>query len=254
MKSAPYVLSVAGFDPSGGAGIAADLKVFDRFNTLGLGALSCLTDQTEYEFRHVRWEPISRTVSTLEMLGSAYPIAAAKIGLAKDFPTIKAYIETIRRVCDPKIPLVVDPISAPSAAPDSKEFTRRDRASACALLARNVILTPNIPEAELYFGPEDSLRSLCISSGGSIILKGGHGKGDYVIDRLYTPDGHCETFTSPRAIGSKHGTGCIFSAALTASLALGCTLHEAITRAQQHLYRYVGSATGGLGLHGGIPE
>lgn len=245
-----YVLSIAGFDPSGGAGISADLKVFDHLGALGLGALSCLTEQTENQFFRVCWEPLDSTISTIEMLGKRYPISAAKIGLAKDFSTIIRYIEAIRRATNPGIPIVVDPISAPTASEHPTDFLQSDREAAKSLLAPQIILTPNLPEAELYFGQETLLPSLCQSTGATIVLKGGHGENSDIVDRLYTSDGECQILKHPRAQGTKHGTGCIFSAVITASLALGCAMPKAIVRAQQYLYHYVNSHRGGLGLHG----
>jgi hydroxymethylpyrimidine/phosphomethylpyrimidine kinase len=241
----PVALTIAGSDPSGGAGIQADLKTFHQFDVYGEAAVTLITVQnTELVSRVVVLAP-DLVLEQIEAAISDIPPAAAKTGALGSAENVRAVSEMANAF---HFPLVVDPvmISKHGAALISEDAQAALKAT---LLPRAFLVTPNILEAEVL--TQMSIRSeremqaagekMLALGCRAVLIKGGHRNGE-PLDVLCTP-GDAVTYAG-RRIHTKHthGTGCTYSAAITALLALGFDLHEAIERAKTFIQRAIETA------------
>lgn len=243
----PYVLTIGGFDPCGGAGVLADIKTMEAHGVFGLAAITANTIQTEDTFTAVKAESPDFTTSQIDTLFSRYPIAACKIGLTVSFDQLSSIVTTLA-ARKANLPIVWDPILRATAGSenllDSTLFTPG------SLLPRLSLVTPNLPEFSTLF-PNAAPQQIANRYRCALLIKGGHAVSNapYVEDHLYTPDGSPTVFSVPRSSGSKHGTGCVLSSAIVAQLALGAPLPEAIRLAQQYVARFIASHPSRLGTH-----
>lgn len=253
----PYTLTIAGFDPSGGAGVLADCKAFETLDTQGLAVLTANTLQTEDRFVSPGFIGIAAVLEQLDLILRRYPIAAAKVGLAQDGNTLCALLTAIRTRY-PAIPIVVDPVLKPTATatqgakPQPTTHSLAAQYNPALWMGMATLVTPNLPEYEVLFGQENP-ANVANTYQTALLLKGGHSAeaSSVVTDRLYppTPQGQVYQFTQPRSALSKHGTGCVLSAAITAYLALGRGLPESCQLAQAYVARYIESDRSLLGRH-----
>lgn len=224
------LLSIAGFDPSGGAGVLADLNVFRDLGFHGAAALTGLTVQTTAAVLDV--EPVRDAFlqAQLEALASDLIFAGIKVGMA----ATAANLRTIGRFCAAHsgIPRVVDPVFRASSGRPLLDRKGRSMFLA-ALRGRATVVTPNLEEAGRLSGSTvtsieamvQAARSIAEELGFPCLVKGGHLRGE-AVNVLH--DGkRTYLFGRPRLTKDVHGTGCVFSAALTAYLARGKTLPAA---------------------------
>lgn len=234
----PVALTIAGSDPSGGAGIQADLKTFHQFGVYGESVVTLIAVQNTQGVRRVVCLDPALVADQIRAVLDDIPPAAAKIGALGN----RAIVETVASLGrDFQFPLVVDPvISTKNGVPllehDALEAFR-------TLLLPNVfLLTPNLDEASLLTGLEvrdpagmrRAAQALTALGPRAVLVKGGHLAGD-AIDVLFHAGAYTE-FAAPRiATRHTHGTGCTLSAAITASLASGCDLRAAVTQAKRYV-------------------
>jgi hydroxymethylpyrimidine/phosphomethylpyrimidine kinase len=245
----PITLTIAGSDSSGGAGVQADLKTFSALGVYGLSAVTCVV--AEIPGKVSRIEPLSPALvrEQIEVLAKSFPIAAIKTGLLCSAKIITTVVQAIarravaeRRRVDlgPKIPLVVDPVFVATTGdvllPDEAiEVCEKE------LFPRATLITPNLDEAARLLRAEipddqsmaEAAEKLAHKYGASVLLKGGHLAGEHAVDVLFA-GGQLTKFTAPfiRRVAT-HGTGCTYSAAITAGLASGLSLLDAIGRAKK---------------------
>ncbi|HWN64741.1 MAG TPA: bifunctional hydroxymethylpyrimidine kinase/phosphomethylpyrimidine kinase [Candidatus Binatus sp.] len=239
----PVALTIAGSDSSAGAGIQADLKTFSALGVYGLTAITCVVAETPGKVSRI--EPISAEIvrEQIAVLARNFPIAAAKTGLLCSREIVeavaRAIVDVLRKV-DSSIPLVVDPVTVATSgdmllAAEAMEIYERE------LFPIATLLTPNLDEAGKLIGePIRDLeamrkagRQLQQKYAVSILLKGGHLVRDDAIDLLFAGDKISE-FSAPFVRGvATHGTGCTYSAAITAALASGLSLEAAVRRAKK---------------------
>jgi hydroxymethylpyrimidine/phosphomethylpyrimidine kinase len=236
--SVPVALTIAGSDSSAGAGIQADLKTFGAFGVYGLTAITCVV--AEMPGRVSKIEPVSAELvrEQIEVLLRGFPVAAIKTGLLFSEKIITEIARTLRE--HRSIPLVIDPVMVATSGDallqdDAIQIYERDLFP----LAR--LLTPNLNEAARLTGQpigdlaamRDAGEILAKKYGVAVLLKGGHLAGDQAIDLLFV-DGNVIEFSAPFSRGiATHGTGCTYSAAITAGLANGLSLEEAVRRAKE---------------------
>jgi hydroxymethylpyrimidine/phosphomethylpyrimidine kinase len=243
----PVALTIAGSDPSGGAGIQADLKTFHQFGIYGEAAITLLTVQNTQKVSRVEIMPASLVIDQINAVLSDVPPAAAKTGALGSLEIVEAVAELAKSFA---FPLVVDPVmiskhGAQLISPEAEQALK-SKLLPCASL-----VTPNIPEAEALTGIRirderdmetagQYLRELGCKAA---LIKGGHLAGG-AVDVLSAP-GIVKRF-STRRIQTRHthGTGCTYAAAITAGLALGNPLHEAIRIAKQFLQAAIETAPG----------
>ncbi|MFT4184973.1 MAG: bifunctional hydroxymethylpyrimidine kinase/phosphomethylpyrimidine kinase [Rhizobium sp.] len=242
------VLSIAGSDPSGGAGIQADLKAFSARGVYGMAALTALTAQNTLGVSGVHAVPASFVAGQIKAIFADVRVDAVKIGMIANAEIAEAVADTLAPHRD--IPIVLDPVmiakggSSLLAADAVDVLTRR-------LLPLATLLTPNLPEAAaLLHKPEAADRDTMARQAQSllklgplaVLIKGGHLEGGESPDVLAGPAGL--TWFEADRIPTKntHGTGCTLSSALAAELAKGSTLTKAIATAKHYLAGAVAAA------------
>ena len=234
----PVALTIAGSDPSGGAGIQADLKTFHQFGVYGEAVITLLTVQNSVRVSRVEVMPPELVIEQLNAVLEDIPPAAAKTGALGSAAMVIAVAQAARSFA---FPLVVDPVMVskhglPLLPASAVEAIRGE------LLRHAALVTPNVPEAEALAempirGHADMRRAAArIHALGprAVLIKGGHLEGD-ATDLLF--DGaEYRDFPAPRVeTRHTHGTGCTYSAAITAGLASGLVLVEAVGRAKHYI-------------------
>jgi hydroxymethylpyrimidine/phosphomethylpyrimidine kinase len=238
----PVALTIAGSDPSGGAGIQADLKTFHQFGVYGEAVLTLITVQNTRSVTRVEVFPPSLVVEQLRAVIEDIPPGAAKTGALGGADVVAAIAVEARKFA---FTLVVDPVmiskhGAPLMAPEARTAVRD------LLLPVATLLTPNLHEAAALTGVpvEDkadmrvAAERLCSLGCKAVLVKGGHLPGS-AVDLLFT-GGEFYEFESERIeTRHTHGTGCTYSAAITAELAKGTELIEAVRSAKAYITRAI---------------
>jgi hydroxymethylpyrimidine/phosphomethylpyrimidine kinase len=243
VATVPVALTVAGSDCSAGAGIQADLKTFTALGVYGLTAVTCIV--AEVPGKVSRIEPVTARMvrEQLEVLLKNFRVGAIKTGLLCSAEIVCAVAETIQAGGNKtarSIPFVVDPVMIATSGDNLLE-PEAVEAYKNKLFPLATLITPNLDEAALLLGTtiidrkqmENAAKALAKKYRASILLKGGHLRGDIAIDSLFH-QGELTEFLAPFVRGVEtHGTGCTYSAAITAGLASGFSLEQAIKRAKK---------------------
>jgi len=241
------VLSIAGYDPSGGAGILADIKTFEQTGSYGCGVISAITYQNDFEFKGVKWLPLTEINNQFEALASRFNFQFAKIGLVQNIEMLKFCIEMLKKY-NPAIKIIWDPVMKATAGYD---FGNGFSFNAIKPILKDIyLITPNIHEMVKLLpatNAEDAAAELSMYC--NVLLKGGHKEGSQAVDVLYQKK-KTTGFVSEKIKGmDKRGTGCVLSSALTAYLDGGETLENACNKAKKYTLNYIKSSDSRLGLH-----
>lgn len=243
----PVALTIAGSDPSGGAGIQADLKTFHQFGVYGEAVITLLTVQNTVSLEYFESAPAVLVLHQLRAVLDDIPPTAAKTGALGNRAIVDAVSEAAE---DFHFPLVVDPVLVSQhgklLVTDDARQAIRDRLIPCASL-----LTPNLAEAAALTGLEvadidgmyRAARQLHDMGAKAVLVKGGHLEGD-AVDVLYTTGFTREFRASRIETRHTHGTGCTYSAAITAELARGALLEHAVAYAKAFITEAIRSAPG----------
>ena len=237
VQAVPVVLTIAGSDNSGGAGLQADLKTFTTLGVYGTTAVTCIVAEHPGRVLNITPVPPARVADQIRLVLEAFPVAAIKTGMLYSAEIIAAIEKTLAPVLARGVPLIIDPVMVASSG---KVLMKKDAIAALKkFAARATLLTPNRNEAALLWDqPITNLQTLSEAAlglaqqfrGPAILAKGGHLRNQMAVDVLAYPDGRVHEFAVPRIPGvDPHGTGCTYSAAITAGLAKGLTLTEAVT-------------------------
>ena len=240
----PYCLIIAGFDPTAGAGVLADVKTFESFGVYGMGIITSNTFQTDHEFIDVRWIDVNDILRQLELLMKKYNFKAMKIGLIKDFDALQQVIRLAKEL-SPDIKIVWDPILKSSSG---FKFHSEKSIELHFLKQNCTLITPNWDEFKILWNTDPAKFSTDKTTS-SILLKGGHRKDKTGCDILYSAGQSMEIPGNSFHGKSKHGTGCVLSAAITANLAKGANLLESCTIAKSYVERFILSNDSNLGYH-----
>ena len=238
----PVALTIAGSDSSAGAGIQADLKTFSALGVYGVTAVTCIV--AEIPGKVSRIEPVSAAIvrEQIEVLTN-FPIDAIKTGLLCSAEIISAVAKAIRgkgRLSAQRVPIVIDPVIVATSG-DMLLEPAAIEAYETELFPLASLITPNLDEAERLLRTEIRDRQAMHRAGKelerkfgtAILVKGGHLQGRDAVDVLFV-DGQVIEFSAPKTFGvATHGTGCTYSAAITAGIAAGLSLEAAITRAKK---------------------
>jgi hydroxymethylpyrimidine/phosphomethylpyrimidine kinase len=229
------VLTIAGSDSGGGAGIQADLRTFAAFGIHGTSAITAVTAQNTRGVTAIHPVPTDVVVAQIIAVLGDFRVGSIKIGMLATPAIARAVAAVLARY--PHIPVVLDPVMVATTGASlgrgnlAVSFRRHWFASAD-------LLTPNIPEAERLLdraiGTSAQMRKaagdLIAQGARAVLLKGWHLRGRGISDLLLTKDGE-HWFHHPRIRGEGHGTGCTLSAAIAAGLALGLAMEPAVERA-----------------------
>jgi hydroxymethylpyrimidine/phosphomethylpyrimidine kinase len=241
------VASVAGSDPTGGAGIQGDLKTFAAHRVLGTAVVTAITVQNHAGVREIHAVPPATVVAQLDALFDQIIPAALKTGMLHSPEIVAAVADVLAR--RPVKFLVVDPVFAATAG-GSLAMDPLPRALWKLLLPTATLITPNYAEAAVMLGQPVEERDAGSAAvhlyrrlrGPSVLVKGGHGTGPESVDVLATANG-VELFSAPRiANPNGHGTGCALSASIAARLARGERLENAIRGAKAYVGRALAAA------------
>ncbi|WP_252504488.1 bifunctional hydroxymethylpyrimidine kinase/phosphomethylpyrimidine kinase [Sporosarcina sp. Marseille-Q4943] len=236
-------LTIAGSDSGGGAGIQADLKTFQELGTFGTSALTAVTAQNTLGVHAVQPIETDIVIAQIEAVLNDFTVGAAKTGMLFSAEIIEAVAHTLGRY--ERMPLVIDPVMI------AKGGAALLQQSAIVALKEHLVpsaalLTPNIPEAEVLTGMtivsmkdmEKAGERLLRMGAGAVLLKGGHRTDTPDAEDLFLSSaGDCFLMKSKR-IDTKdtHGTGCTFAAAITAELAKGAPMHDAVVTAKHFIH------------------
>jgi hydroxymethylpyrimidine/phosphomethylpyrimidine kinase len=255
----PVALTIAGSDSSGGAGIQADLKTFTALGVYGASVVTALTAQNTTGVAAVAPVGADFIAAQVRAVANDLDIRASKTGMLGDRATVEAVAAAIAR--HRLAPVVVDPVMVatsgdPLLAVDAVEAVR------IKLLPLAALATPNLdeaarlldqPRAPTLEAVEAQARAILAFGPEAVLVKGGHGVGDTSVDVLVTRGGAPRHYAAPRIeTPNTHGTGCTLSAAITALLAVGIPLDDAVRRAKAFVWqalasgadRVVGSGSG----------
>ncbi len=231
------VLSIAGSDPSGGAGIQADLKTFSAFGCYGMSVITALTAQNTRGVSAVQELPAAFVTAQLESIFSDIRVDAVKIGMAGSVPTIEAIAAVLEKYNVKNI--VLDPVMVAQSG-DRLLSDESIAALKKHLIPLADIVTPNIPEARVLLGAElshgeENAKALQALGARAVLLKGGHESGEHSTDFFY--DGKTVITLSARRVDThnNHGTGCTLSSAIACGLAKGQSLSEAVQAAKEYI-------------------
>ncbi len=244
------VLIIAGSDPSGGAGVQADIKTVTALGGYAATAITALTVQNTMGVTGVYPTPPDMIAAQIDVVLSDIGADAIKIGMIGDVETAELIAAKLAAL-DSALPIVLDPVlvasSGDALAGDGVAGAMVEKlAPLCALI------TPNIEEAEALTGiklrDEDTMAAagaaLVARGAGAALVKGGHGRGDIVKDVLVTIAGE-RVFSNPRInTTSTHGTGCTLASAIATGLAQGMALPAAVKRAISYVHKAILTAPG----------
>lgn len=234
----PCACTIAGSDPSGGAGIQSDIRTFSALGVWGLSVVTAVTSQNTRQVRGVWSVPEDAIRLQLGTLLEEFDIKAYKTGMLPDRGAVAAVAWSLPKA----VPLVVDPVMVSSGGRPLMDIEALEELEG-ELLPRATLVTPNLPEAEVLSGAEpitsvdemrNAARTIMKDGPEYVLVKGGHlpESGGFVPDLLLSRD-HEWVFSGDRLPFEVHGTGCCLSAAITAQIALGRDVPGACAAAKE---------------------
>ncbi|MDD2758810.1 MAG: hydroxymethylpyrimidine/phosphomethylpyrimidine kinase [Methylomonas sp.] len=238
----PVVLCFSGHDPSGGAGIQADIETVFSHCCHPASVITCLTEQDSRNVKKLIPQKPADILSQAETLLADFNVAAIKIGLLGDAAVASA-IAKILHQC-PNIPVVLDPILA---AGGGAELAGRELLTTLIeqLLPLTTIATPNSEEARRLSGHQnlDDCGAWLLNQGADyVLITGTHEQSEHVQNRLFMPDNLIETFNWERLPHHYHGSGCTLASAIAALLSQGLDMFTAANEAQEFTWQALASA------------
>jgi len=245
--SRPYVLSIAGFDPSAGAGVLADVKTFENIGVYGFTVTTSITYQNENKFDGVKWLSLKQIKNQIYPIIENHKIDFVKIGLVENFKILISIIELLK-AHNAEVKIIWDPILRASAGFD---FHQKIPKKYLKYVLKNIyLITPNWQEIKPLSNEQDAIIGAeKIAQYCSVYLKGGHNIETPATDLLFIEDSidvyHPKKITELE----KHGTGCVLSSAITGYLAQGNSLHQSCELAKQYTYNFLISNETKLGFH-----
>ncbi|MBP1166798.1 MAG: hydroxymethylpyrimidine/phosphomethylpyrimidine kinase [Chryseobacterium culicis] len=244
MQERPYVISIAGFDPSGGAGLLSDSKTFEQLRVMGLGVCTALTLQTASQCLSLEWRPVKEITEAIQVLMENYPVSAVKIGIVKDAEFLSKIVETVKE-SNSEVKIVWDPVLK-----STSQFTFFDLETLPQLkntVNKLSLITPNYNEYSVL--KENNL--LPDTHQCALLIKGGHREDHLGTDVLV--ENEKETLLLPRekstAYFPKHGSGCVLSSAIAAELAKGENRETACRNGKSYIEKFLKSNPTLLGTH-----
>ncbi|EMC4024796.1 bifunctional hydroxymethylpyrimidine kinase/phosphomethylpyrimidine kinase [Vibrio cholerae] len=242
----PIVLTIAGSDSGGGAGIQADIKAISATGGYACSVITAITAQNTQGVSAVFPLPLAVVEQQLDAVFSDIPVLAVKIGMLADAPIIALVAKKLRQY-QPKW-IVLDPVMISTSghhllAAEAVETLKRE------LLPLANLITPNLPEAAVLVGmtqqewqqnPQQGITALSQLNTPAVLLKGGHDHQQANSDDLLIQSGDSRHFCAPRiATKNTHGTGCSLSSAIASYLAQGAELVEAVDKAKQYIQQAI---------------
>lgn len=246
-KDRPFALSIAGFDPTGGAGVLADIKTFERHQITGFAIITANTIQTESKFDTIEWIDLSFVIRSIETLFQSYEIKVIKIGIVPSLNYLSQILSAVKTV-SPTTQIVWDPVLKSTTRFEFMNI--ENQLDLNKILSKIDLITPNYNEIEILF-PGFISNKLWQQNEilTSILLKGGHNLSEIGTDRLFLKDEIIDLLPSTKKCFEKHGSGCVLSSAIAANLALNQSQKEACKNAKTYIEKYLNSTKNLIGYH-----
>jgi hydroxymethylpyrimidine/phosphomethylpyrimidine kinase len=233
-------LTIAGSDSGGGAGIQADLKTFAALDVYGTSAITAITAQNTVGVASVQMLEADMVTAQIEAVAGDIELHATKTGMLGTAAIVEAVAAAIQELDLPLV--VVDPVMVAKSG-DTLLDAEAIRTMCAELLPQALVVTPNIPEAEVLSGrrisslsdAREAARRIRDFGCRAVVVKGGHGTGADIVDLLFDSEGFTELRTPRIDTRNTHGTGCTFASAIAAFLAHGQPLHAAVASAQAYV-------------------
>jgi hydroxymethylpyrimidine/phosphomethylpyrimidine kinase len=241
------VLSIAGFDPSGGAGILADIKTFEANRTRGMGVVSALTFQNDILFEGLKWMEADEILKQVGVLGKRFEFSVVKIGLIENLNVLEIIVKALKQAW-PGCQIIWDPIVRASAG---FQFHRHfEREQLFSVLKYCFLITPNTEEVTFLARTDNPMAAAqLLAKHCSVLLKGGHNKEEPGVDYLFRQNQIEKIFPTGKVVFPKHGSGCVLSAAIASKLAKGHDLITACREAKIYVEQFLSSNETLLGTH-----
>jgi hydroxymethylpyrimidine/phosphomethylpyrimidine kinase len=244
----PFVLSIAGFDPSGGAGVLADVKTFEQHEVYGLSIITGNTIQTENKFQDIHWIDLQFVLDAVNVLFKQYDIQAVKIGIVPTLDYLKSIVDEIRKH-SAEVAIVWDTVL--KSTTEFEFICVENQTSLIEILEKVDLITPNYKEV-LMLDPSavsaeknaEKFSKYC-----AVLLKGGHNPEEKGTDYLYFQNQIVKLEPNTVFSAEKHGSGCVLSSAATANLALKKPLINSCLNAKAYVENYLQSNNKLLGFH-----
>ena len=241
--SRPVVLCLSGHDPSGGAGLQADIEALIAQNCHAAPTVTALTVQDTVDVQDFRVLDREWVLAQARATLTDLPVAGIKMGMLGSSEMGDTVLQVLQEA--PQVPVVCDPVLRAGGGgrlgADSVGYALREK-----IFPLSTIATPNLPEAqilaELPNGTADECAKVLLPKVKHLLITGGHGDEKEVHNRLYTADGQQHTFTCPWLPGSYHGSGCTLASALAGRLALGQDIVGAVKTALDYTWRVLRDA------------
>lgn len=241
MHFIPNILTIAGSDSGGGAGIQADIKTIMALGAYGMTAVTALTAQNGFEVAGIEPAPPEFVALQINTITNGFHVAAAKTGMLFSAEIIEAVSKVLKNC---SFPLVVDPVSISQSGSQLLEDSAIE-AMVNKILPLATLLTPNCPEAEMLTGIKvesaktagQAAKKLADMGAKAVLIKGGHLDGIVMVtDYLYIPRQNIKEMPQPKVdTNNNHGTGCTLSAAIATFLGFKFPLEVSVAKAQRYL-------------------
>ncbi|WP_108867611.1 hydroxymethylpyrimidine/phosphomethylpyrimidine kinase [Aquimarina aquimarini] len=253
MIKRPYILTIAGFDPSNGAGLTADIKTFEALKGYGLAVCTANTVQNDVEFKECHWVDIAVIKNQIDILFDRFVIDVVKIGIVENWKVLNEIIDVLLEK-NKNIRIVLDPVLKSSSEFEFHSLgSENNNANKIVeeITKKIYLLTPNYHEIEKLYTDktiEETVKH--ISDKCNLFLKGGHRDKDIGKDELFTINRkHFVLNPKGKNIAEKHGSGCVLSSAIAMYLAQGFSLLQSCFRGKRYTEKVLSSNTSLLGYH-----
>ncbi|WP_034042440.1 hydroxymethylpyrimidine/phosphomethylpyrimidine kinase [Wocania ichthyoenteri] len=243
-----YILTIAGHDPSGGAGITSDIKTFEAHNLYGLSVCTAVTVQNDIDFKHCEWMSPEVILSQIEILFERFKISVVKIGIIKSWEVLAVVLDKLH-ILNSEVKIILDPIIKATTGFDFHATENQNLLD--KIWTQCFLITPNYDEIKLLHPNLDVLDTIeHISRLTNIYLKGGHRTDKKGWDALYYRK-IVMVNIPPKAekISEKHGSGCVLSAALACNIMHDIPLEDACIFTKNYIEAFLNSNTSLLGNH-----
>lgn len=244
----PIVLSIAGFDPCGGAGVLADVKTFEQHKCLGMAVNTSITDQVEDKFISVNWFSADEIIDHIKILITKYKINFIKIGIIQNLNTLHAIVTFLKQQ-NKNICIVWDTVLSASSGFDFIDSIEKDKL--IEVLKNIYLITPNTDEVKKLSGLDNELEAAkYLANYCNVLLKGGHSASEKGIDNLFCNNKLIKIQTeNTMDLSPKHGSGCILSSSIVSNLALEQDLETACIRSKIYIEKILNSNSNLLAYH-----
>lgn len=248
MKQRPYILTIAGLDPSSGAGLTADIKTFESLKCYGVSVCTATTIQNDVEFKDCYWISIFTIKEQIKILFDRFNIDVVKIGIVENWKILLEIIDYVLSF-NPTAKIVLDPVlKASSGYTFHKDFTEADFEE---VLSKIYLLTPNYSEIQSLYPNKSVEETLShIQTKTNVFLKGGHNSERLAVDYLYSKGGNKFSVNPKKGkYHEKHGSGCVLSSAIASYIALKYPLLKSCFKGKRYVEKVLSSNKTKLGYH-----